>query len=145
MFHLVMFNIQSTYLLKLTVRLSLQFCLFTSERPLRRVLLYCISSPLFTLLVFALVRISLFILCNPIIWIPRWADINWRNKVVRINEVWLCHWLWSVFSLYWKAVMFRTVLQPSCCDPPRSSHWQINLFALSVKRQCSRIRFIHSW
>jgi len=48
-----MFNIQSAYLL-LTVRLSLQFFLFTSERPLRRVLLYCTSSPLFTLLTFAL-------------------------------------------------------------------------------------------
>jgi len=65
-----MFNMQSAYLL-LTVRLSLQFFLFTSERPLRRVLLYCTSSPLFTLLTFALERISLYILSIPIIRIPR--------------------------------------------------------------------------
>jgi len=45
--------------LLLAVRLSPQFFLFTSERPHRRVLLYCTSSPLFA---FARERIFLFIL-----------------------------------------------------------------------------------
>jgi len=35
LFHLVMFHMQSTYLLKLTVRLSLQFFSVSFERPLR--------------------------------------------------------------------------------------------------------------
>jgi len=68
-----MFHIESTYLLKLTVGLKL-FCA-PFERPVRLVLLYRTSSPLFTLLAFALERISLFIVSLPIIWIPRYNDI----------------------------------------------------------------------
>jgi len=49
---------------------TLQFFLFPFERPLKRVLLYCTSSPLFTLLTFALERISLSILSIPIIRTP---------------------------------------------------------------------------
>jgi len=69
--NLAMFHMQSTYQLKLTVRLILEFFLLPFERPLRRVLLYCTWSPLFTLLIFALKRISLFIPSIPIIRIPR--------------------------------------------------------------------------
>jgi len=89
--------------LLLAVRLSPQFFLFTSERSHRRVLLYCTSSPLFA---FARERIFLFILS-----ISDYPDTSlnrhyWRNKVVRINEVWLyykylstlamflCYWSW---------------------------------------------------
>jgi len=43
-----MFHMQFTYFLKLTVRLSLQlFFLVSLERPLRRVLPYCTSSPVY--------------------------------------------------------------------------------------------------
>jgi len=54
-----MFHMQSTYLFKLAVRLCLLYSsfLFPFERPLRRVLLYRTSSPLFTLLAFARERI----------------------------------------------------------------------------------------
>jgi len=48
-----------TYLPKLTVCQSLRFFLFPFKRPLSRVVLYCTWSPLFTLLAFALERISL--------------------------------------------------------------------------------------
>jgi len=67
-----MFHTQSTYLLKLTVRRSLlYFFLLPFERPLSGVLLYCTSSLVFTLLAFALERISLFIFSISIIRIPR--------------------------------------------------------------------------
>jgi len=44
-----MFHMQSTYLLKLTIRVSLHcsFFLVAFERPLRRVLLYYTSSPVY--------------------------------------------------------------------------------------------------
>jgi len=47
------------------------FLLFTFERPLRRLVLHCRSSPLFTLLTFALESTSLFILSIPIIRLSR--------------------------------------------------------------------------
>jgi len=58
---MMMFHMQFTYKLKLTVCLSLLhiFFLFLSKHLLKRVLLHCTSSPLFT---FAIERILLFIL-----------------------------------------------------------------------------------
>jgi len=69
-----MFHVQPTYMLKLTVRLCLQFSsapIWTSAYRARRVLLCWTSSPFSTLLAFALERISFFIFLIPIIRIPR--------------------------------------------------------------------------
>ena len=61
--HLVMFHMQSTYLIKLTV-------FFCSPLSIRLGQFYCTSSPLFTLLAFSLERILLFIFSILIIQIP---------------------------------------------------------------------------